>query len=142
MKQMSTGVMEEILATLKRIEANTAGATRVVSESPSPAAASTDKPAARGRGRPAGSTKAAETPAPKVESASDVGGDDDSSFLDGEPEAKPTKDEVRAALVAYNKKVNSEQKTRELLKKAGGVDNLSALPEDKFAAVIKAANAA
>jgi hypothetical protein len=137
-----SGVLEEILATLKRIEAQGVGVAASETSAPAAAAgASTDKPATRGRGRPAGSTKASETTAasPKVETAAAVGGSDD-SFLD-EPGEKPTKDQVRAALVAYNKKVNSEQKTRELLKTAGGVDNLSALPEDKFAAVIKAASA-
>ena len=138
-----SGVLEQVLETLKRIEAKIEGGV-AAPETSAPAAAAgatTDKPA-RGRGRPAGSTKAAETPAaaPKVEAAAAVGGSDD-SFLD-EPGEKPTKDQVRAALVAYNKKVNSEQKTRELLKTAGGVDNLSALPEDKYAAVIKAASAA
>lgn len=137
-----SGVLEQVLETLKRIEAKIGSGEVAATETPAPAVAagaSTDKPA-RGRGRPAGSTKAAETPAPKVETAASVGSD--SSFLDDEPVEKATKDQVRAALVAFNKKVNSEQKTRELLKTAGGVDNLSALPEDKYAAVIAAANKA
>jgi hypothetical protein len=135
-----SGVLEEILATLKRIEAQGLQGTPGTPAPDTPA--STDKPAARGRGRPEGSTnKSKETTPVKVETAANVGGDD--NFLDDAPAPeKATKDQVRAALVAYNKKVNSEQKTRELLKAAGGVDNLSALPEDKYAAVIKAANAA
>jgi hypothetical protein len=139
-----SGVLEQVLETLKRIEAKIGSGEVAAAETSAPAVAagaSTDKPA-RGRGRPVGSTKAAETPAaaPKVETAASVGSD--SSFLDDEPAEKATKDQVRAALVAFNKKVNSEQKTRELLKTAGGVDNLSALPEDKYAAVIAAANKA
>jgi hypothetical protein len=49
-----------------------------------------------------------------------------------------TREDVRAALVAYQKKVSPE-KARGLLKTVGGVDVLSALPEEKFAAVILAA---
>lgn len=126
-----SGVLEDILATLKRIEANTAGKT----EAAAPAA---EEPVKRGRGRPAGSKAAPAAdplPSPEVEPESQ------SSFLDDEPAPEPvkvTKDDVRAALVAYHKKVNSEQKTRDLLKKHGGVDNLSALPEDKYAAVVAA----
>ena len=138
-----SGVLEQVLETLKRIEAKIEGGSVAAPETPAPAAAAGASIEKRGRGRPAGSTKAeAPAAAPKVEAAANVGGDD--SFLDDPPPPveKPTKDQVRAALVAYNKKHNSEQKTRDLLKTAGGVDNLSALPEDKFAAVIKAATAA
>lgn len=125
-----SGILEDILATLKRIEANTAGKTEA-------AAPTTEEPVKRGRGRPPGSKAAPAAdplPSPEAEPESQ------SSFLDDEPAepVKVTKDDVRAALVAYHKKVNSEQKTRDLLKKHGGVDNLSALPEDKYAAVVAA----
>ncbi len=51
--------------------------------------------------------------------------------------ASVTKEDVRAALVAYQGKYGAE-KARGLLKTAGGVDTLGQLPESKFAAVIAA----
>lgn len=134
-----SGVLEQILETLKRIEANqgkpVVAAAETASASTTPAA-ETPK---RGRGRPAGSAAAA-APTPAVQPAAAVGGGDD-DFLNDEPEQKAetfTKDQVREALISYNKKVNSQDKTRALLKEAGGVDALSALPEAKYGDVVKA----
>lgn len=61
-----------------------------------------------------------------------------------------TKDDVRAALVGYQDRLAATGKDIEtaraavmaLLKKVGGADKLGALTEDKFSAVIKAAEAA
>ena len=50
---------------------------------------------------------------------------------------KLTREDVRSALVAYQKKTTPE-KARGILKAEGGVDTLQALSEDKFAAVVAA----
>lgn len=71
--------------------------------------------------------------------------------FDAPPAAvKVTKDDVRAALVGYQERLGAKNKDVEavrtvvlgLLKKVGGADKLGALTEDKFQAVIDAANAA
>jgi hypothetical protein len=133
-----SGVLEQILDTLKRIEekqGSTPAATAPAATATA-AAPAEQAPARKPRGRAAAAPAApAEPPAEPVA--------DDGGFLD-EPSSNtppPTKDDVRNALIAYNKKVKSEAKTRELLKVAGGVDNLSALPEEKYAAVIAATRA-
>lgn len=68
---------------------------------------------------------------------------DDGGFLD-EPAAASaveyTQDDVRAALVSFQKATNSQEKARKLLKEVGGADVLSALPKEKYAAVIEAAS--
>lgn len=67
------------------------------------------------------------------------------SFLDDPAPAGATKvytlEEVREALVACQKRTFPER-ARKALKDAGGVDVLPQLAEDRFAAVIAAANAA
>lgn len=52
----------------------------------------------------------------------------------------PDRDAVKAALTAVSKK-HGQDAAMAILKKTGGVGALSKLAEDKFAAVIKAANA-
>ncbi len=52
-----------------------------------------------------------------------------------------TADEVRSALVAYQKRATPEA-ARALLKSAGGVDTLRTLPVEKYGAVIAAAEGA
>lgn len=132
------GVLEQILDTLKRIEeklGSTPAATATAATAPA-AAPAEQAPARKPRGRAAAPVAPVAPAAPAAPPA------DDGGFLD-EPSSTPapTKDDVRSALIAYNKRVNSEAKTRELLKMAGGVDNLSALPEEKYAAVIAATRA-
>lgn len=90
-------------------------------------------PAARGPGRP---PKPAEAPAPAPEPVAEA----DPFAVEEAAPVTYTKEQVRAALVAYQKRTTAE-KARGLLKTTGGVDTLGALPEDKFAAVIKAAEA-
>lgn len=121
------------------LEALTKGGVPAATASTGSAAAS--EPAKRGRGRP---VKGEET-AP-VAAATPAAGpaEDDESFLDDEvaetpPAKKYTKDDVRAALIAYGKK-HTPEASRQLLKKEGGADTLSALAEDKYATVVAAAN--
>ena len=57
------------------------------------------------------------------------------------PPVRLTKDDVRAALVAYQTR-STQEKAQALLKAVGGVEKLGALPEGKFAEVIKAAETA
>ena len=66
----------------------------------------------------------------------------DSSFLDEDVDKVYTREDVRAALVAYQKRTQNPDKARALLKKVGGVDTLNALPENMFSAVIAAVTAA
>ena len=135
------GVLEQILDTLKRIEeklGSTPAATAPAATATA-AAPAEQAPARKPRGRAAAAAAPAAPAAPPAE----PGVADDGGFLDEPSSSTPplTKDDVRSALIAYNKKVNSEAKTRELLKTAGDVDNLSALPEEKYAAVIAATRA-
>lgn len=51
-------------------------------------------------------------------------------------------EDVRNALIAAGKRLNSPEKSRAILKEVGGVDVLAGLPEAKFATVIAAANKA
>lgn len=99
------------------------------------------EPAKRGPGRPKkGEEAPAAPPATEEETAvDDLGGETD-SFLDVE-DAKPvtyTIEDVRAAIVGYQKKVGSQEKARKLLKDVGGADTLKSLSESKYAAVIEA----
>lgn len=103
---------------------------------------------AKPRGRPPGSTKVA---TPTVEPALAV----DSTpapdpFATETPvplPALPTKEQVRAALVGYQSRLQAAgnpkagELARDVLVKVGGVDTLAVLPESKWAAVIAAANA-
>ena len=102
--------------------------------------------AAPRRGRP---PKAAlPAPAPEVDDTPPVSKGKQEDWVDEPPEdpvaveeesaAAPTKEDVRAALVAYQGKFGAE-KARGLLKSVGGVDTLGQLPEAKFTAVIAAA---
>lgn len=108
----------------------------------SPPAAATAVPASpvRGRGRPAKSAGEAPAPvAPATPAAPEV-----DPFAMDEPTPVPEKvtlKDVQAALVAYQKRVNSPEKARALLKEVGGVDVLPKLPEAKWGAVVNAANA-
>lgn len=91
--------------------------------------------APRPRGRPPGSTKAAPAETAPVEQESDP-------FQVAEaPAVTATKEQVRAALVAYQAR-STPDKARAVLKSVGGVDTLPMLPEAKYAAVIAAANSA
>lgn len=94
-------------------------------------------PERRGPGRPPKATAAAppaEEPAPETETGSFL--EDDSGAK--EPEVKPIAiEDVRKALVAYQKRT-SPDKARAVLKKVGGVDTLKTLPADKWKAVIEA----
>ena len=93
-----------------------------------------DKP--RGPGRPPkAATAAAAAPAKAPEPAVET-----DPFAVDDPAPAPvtyTKDQVRAALVDYQKRT-TPGKARGLLKSVGGVDTLGQLTEDKFAAVIAA----
>jgi hypothetical protein len=93
--------------------------------------APTPEPAKRGPGRPP-KAKAAPTPEPAPEPVVET------PFDDGPEPVAPTREDVRAALIAYQKRHSPEQ-ARSILKKVGGVDTLSTLPEEKFALVIEAA---
>lgn len=69
----------------------------------------------------------------------------------GEPEVAPaatatpakvyTRDEVRAELIKYGKRLNNSEAARKLLKNVGGVEIFQSLTEDKFNAVVNACNA-
>ena len=61
------------------------------------------------------------------------------NFLDV-AEAAPvyTIEQVREAIVGYQKKTGDPEKARKLLKTVGGVDTLRSLPENKFGAIIEA----
>jgi hypothetical protein len=109
-----------------------------------PEAEAAAAPVKRGRGRPPKTDTAA--PAPATPSAAPP------PAATAEP-AKPTKDDVRAALTAAHGRIKArlaavgrvqeaQAETVKVLRDAAGVDNLSALTDDKFQAVIAAANAA
>lgn len=107
---------------------------------PTPASATAATPTQK-RGRPSNAEKAAAAAAAAAKVEPVV--EDDGSFLD-EPAEEPvpeyTLDQVRAAIVGYQKFTSSQDKARKLLKEVGGVEVLSALPKEKFASVITAAN--
>jgi L-lactate utilization protein LutC len=89
------------------------------------------------RGRPAaGETAGVATPAP----AAKVVEEEDPFAVDAPAPVEEKKYEltdVRAALIAYQKKTTPEA-ARKLLKDIGGADTLVSLDASKFAAVIKA----
>lgn len=96
-------------------------------------------------------TKAGGKTATAKDSADDSDGEEDSETEeeadfegDGETEAeeKPERSDVHAALKTYANAIGSQAKAIELMKKHGGTEKLSALKEDKFAAVIDAAKKA
>lgn len=83
-------------------------------------------------------TAAKSDPAPDPASEPEV---DPFAAVD-EPAKKPTRDDVRTALVACQGRIGPTA-AQAILKKHGGVDTLPALKDDsKFAAIIAAANAA
>lgn len=59
-----------------------------------------------------------------------------------QPEKEYTDADVRKALTEYGEKTGDMDKARELLKKHGDVSALKDLKKDKYAAVVKAAEAA
>ena len=85
-------------------------------------------PEKRGRGRP---------PKAKVEAAPEPTPEPAEEFDEPPVETKVSREDVRAALIDYQKRASPER-ARSLLKQVGGVDTLSALPEAKFAAVVAA----
>lgn len=99
------------------------------------AAVEASLPEKRGPGRP---RKVEAAPDPEV-AAPDIMEDS----IEDEPTSPPlpTKEDVRAALVAYQTR-SSADKARALLKSVGGADTLGSLKEEKFAAVIEAAKKA
>lgn len=105
-------------------------------------ATTTTAAAATAPTKPARAAKPAkETPPPADDLDLDGGGAADDDFLGtSEPAKKYTLAEVRDALVKHGQRHNDKNKPRAVLKAAGGVEILSELKEDKFAAVIEAAN--
>jgi hypothetical protein len=98
----------------------------------------------KGPGRPP-KAKPVEQPTVEPVVEADPFGDDAAEadpFAEEEAEAAPlTHDDVRNAAIAYQKKPGkTNEMARQILKKVGGVDNLTKLPEGKFAAVIDAYN--
>lgn len=82
--------------------------------------------------RAAAKEKPAEKPAPEPEVDPFAAAD--------EPEVKPTRDDVRKALLACQERLGPSA-AQAVFKKAAGVDTLPGLKDDsKFAAIIKAAN--
>ena len=63
-------------------------------------------------------------------------------FLDDEPAKTYTKEEVRAALIAAGQRLGDSAKAQAILKEHGKVETLGQLAPEKFAAVVKAAEAA
>ena len=111
-------------------------------ETPPPAAASrplaadTEK---RGRGRPR-KEEAPQPPPPDVDPF-DTKPDVDSSFDEPDLPKVYTADDVRAALVAYQKRATPE-KARALLKEVGGADTLKSLNPTLYGKVVEAAEKA
>lgn len=145
------GLLERAVAALEAL-AGTGGSVRgadastsTISPSGSSSAGAASAPTGekRGRGRPPKD----KTPAPEPAAADDAddldfGGDEpgDDDFLGGE-EAAPalTHDDVRKALVAYQARKDAKpNEAKGVLKKVGGVDVLTDLKPEKFAAVIAA----
>jgi hypothetical protein len=99
----------------------------------------------KGPGRPPKAKPVEAAPPVEAEVEADPFGDDAAEadpFAEEEAEAAPlTHDDVRNAAIAYQKKPGkTNEMARQILKKVGGVDNLTKLPEGKFAAVIDAYN--
>lgn len=94
-------------------------------------------PAKRGPGRP---PKAEAKPEPEPVAEPEPAESDDDNFLgdDDDEAAQPTIEDVRTAIIAYQKRVGSQEKARKLLKDVGGADTLKSLDESKYAAVIEA----
>ena len=135
--------LERIAVALETLAGKPAATPVDPTDTVTPPAAATAVPASpvRGRGRPAKS--AGETPAP-VAPAAPAAPEVDPFAMDEPtppPPEKVTLKDVQAALVAYQKRVNSPEKARALLKEVGGVDVLPKLPEAKWGAVVNAANA-
>ncbi len=138
--------VSKLIGVLQLANANAGPTTHLTKEAPAQTSATTTAPT-QTRGRPTNAAKAAAEAATKAaeeaKTAAEAPADDDGGFLDEEPVAPAveyTTDQVRAALVGYQKAVNSQEKARKLLKDFGGVETLAALPKDKYGAVITAAN--
>jgi NACalpha-BTF3-like transcription factor len=115
--------LARIATALERIAAGAMVDATVAATLPAP------EPVKRGPGRP-----------PKVEAPPqpETTAEPDDGFLEEEEKSEAyTKEDVRAALVAYQGRA-SQEKARALLKQVGGADTLGALKEEKFAAVIEA----
>lgn len=131
----------DALETLVSFSIPQAGAAKTP-ETPPPAAASrplaadTEK---RGRGRPR-KEEPAQTPPVDVDPF-DTKPDVDSSFDEPEPPKVYTADDVRAALVSYQKRATPE-KARALLKEVGGADTLKSLNPTLYGKVVEAAEKA
>lgn len=131
----------DALETLVSFSIPQAGAAKT-QETPPPAAASrplaadTEK---RGRGRPR-KEEPAQTPPVDVDPF-DTKPDVDSSFDEPEPPKAYTADDVRAALVSYQKRATPE-KARALLKEVGGADTLKSLNPTLYGKVVEAAEKA
>lgn len=129
--------LERIAVALERMASGQESLPLAAPASAPTAPAATAAP--RPRGRP---PKVQAEPAPATtEPEPDLpdGGESGGSFLDVE-DASPvyTIEQVREAIVGYQKKTGDPEKARKLLKTVGGVDTLRSLPESKFAAVIEA----
>lgn len=146
---------------LKRIadalEAVAARAPVVVAEPPK--AMTDEKPAEepKRRGRPPKADKSnpsfedlanqqavepAKEPATEPDIVAEMSADDGLSFLDEQditPIKQPTREDVRAALIAYQKRCGDRNKAQTLLVQVGGCDVLAALKPEKFQAVIDTA---
>lgn len=118
--------LDRIAAALEKIAS---AAPSVAPAIPEPAALPAPEAGKRGRPR-----KEAPAPAPEPAAPTDFLGDDEQEA------AALTLQDVRAALVALQKRTHAEN-ARKVLKAHGGVDSLSSLSEDRFAQVIAAANA-
>lgn len=133
--------LERIAAALEKIASginiDRVGGSVVASADPTPAAAEPEK---RGRGRPRKEETAA-APAPEADPF-DTTPSAASAFDEPEPPKKTyTADDVRAALVAYQKRATPE-KARGLLKAVGEADTLKALKPELYAKVVEAAERA
>lgn len=109
-------------------------------DAPEAAPAASEPAAPRGRGRPRKEQPVAADPPPPPNPAP-VQVD----FLSDSPPAEqpaPTRQDVRDALVAFQKRTGSPERARKLLKDVGGADTLVALAEANFAKVIEAAKQA
>ena len=90
----------------------------------------------RPRGRP---PKVQPAPEPTTESVEPEAPEEADGFLDV-TDAAPvyTIEQVREAIVGYQKKTGDPEKARKLLKSVGGVDTLRSLPESRFGAIVEA----